>query len=73
VASGGGFNPGDEVILTNGVSSGVHLRTVVTAVNVAGNTVTLLNASTNTGTTVLGTIGRRIIRRGNDIGQRHFG
>ena len=55
VASGGGFNPGDEVILTNGVSSGVHLRTVVTAVNVAGNTVTLLNAPTNTGTTVLGT------------------
>jgi len=55
VASGGGFNPGDEVILANGVSSGVHLRTVVTAVNTGGNTVTLLNAPTNTGTTVLGT------------------
>lgn len=55
VASGGGFNPGDEVILTNGVSNGVHLRTVVTAVNGGGNTVTLLDAPTNTGTTVLGT------------------
>ena len=55
VASGGGFNLGDEVILANGVSSGVHLRTVVTAVSTGGNTVTLLNAPTNTGTTVLGT------------------
>lgn len=55
IASGGGFNPGDEVILANGVSNGVHLRTVVTAVNTSGNTVTLLNAPTNTGTTVLGT------------------
>lgn len=55
VASGGGFNPGDEVWLANGVSAGVHLKTVVTAVNVAGNTVTVLNAPTNNGASVLGT------------------
>jgi hypothetical protein len=55
VASGGGFNPGDEVWLANGVSAGVHLKTVVTAVNVAGNTVTVLNAPTNSGASVLGT------------------
>lgn len=55
IASGGGFNPGDEVIIANGVSSGVHLRTMVTAVNAGSNTVTLLTAPTNTGATVIGT------------------
>lgn len=55
ITSGGGFNPGDEVVLASGVSNGVHLRTVVTAVDKVGNTVTLQTAPTNNGATVLGT------------------